>query len=418
MASEDRRTCRVLLYSHDGFGLGHLRRNLNVAGRLVHELPGSSALVLAGLPGIPGLQLPEGVDLVKLPSIRKVATETWEPRSLRVADDRLRAMRRELISATIESFDPDLVLIDYLPAGVWGELVEPLQALRAARPDVKVVLGLRDILDEPERTRGTWATAGHDAALARLYDRALVYGDPAVFDSVEAYGLGELLPGRVSYTGYLCAEERPGDRRLQRAKLGVADGQLLHLITAGGGADAFPMMNLALRAFRRRQAAGLREHVAVVTGPLMPREQVARLRRLARGLSATVMTTSSRLTTLMAASDLVITMAAYNTLTDALRLQVPILSIPREGPSAEQTMRAALFEKGKLLTRVSPAASSSEVAAAIDRALTQPRLVAPPPSLDGLEHAIDQLCSLLPAEGRRLRDSEDEPEPRGAEGHA
>lgn len=418
MASSDGGTQRVLLYSHDGFGLGHLRRNLNVAGRLVRELPGSSVLVLAGLPGIPGLQLPDGVDLVKLPSIRKIATEAWEPRSLRVGDDRLRSMRRGLVVAAFESFDPDLVLVDYLPAGVWGELVEPLQALRAARPDARVLLGLRDVLDEPERTRRTWNTAGHDAALTRLYDRVLVYGDPVVFDSVEAYGLEQLLPGRVRYTGYLCAEARPGDVRAQREKLGVADGRLLHLVTAGGGADAYPMMNLALRAFRRRHAAGRREHVVVVTGPLMPPDEVARLRRLARGLSATVLTTTGRLTTFMAAADLVVTMGAYNTLTDALRLQVPILSMPRQGPSAEQVTRAELFERRKLLTRVSPEAQPEELASAVDLALSRPRLVAPPPSLDGLDRTIDELCAGLPRGGRRLEGRSGEDADLGADGHA
>jgi predicted glycosyltransferase len=65
--SSPRKARRVLLYSHDGFGLGHLRRNLNVARRLVREVPGTSALVVAGLPGVPGLEPPDGVDLLKLP---------------------------------------------------------------------------------------------------------------------------------------------------------------------------------------------------------------------------------------------------------------------------------------------------------------------------------------------------------------
>lgn len=407
MTSSRRGTSRVLLYSHDGFGLGHLRRNLNVAGRLVHEYPGASALVLAGLPGIPGLQLPDGVDLVKLPSIRKVGTEAWQPRSLLVGDDRLQAMRRELIAAAFESLAPDLVLVDYLPAGVWGELVDPLRRLREEHPGTRVVLGLRDVLDAPRTTRRSWETAGHDAALRRLYDQVLVYGDREIFDASEAYGLEEMLPGRVRYTGYLCAEEQPGDVAAEREACGVEEGERLFVITAGGGADAFPMMELTLRAMRLRKASGPRERLVVVTGPLMERADVEKLRDLAQGLPATIQRTADRLTTLIAAADLLITMGAYNTLTDAIRLKRPVLSVPRRGPSAEQDTRAGLFEARKLLTRVAPEADPGQLAAAIDLALTQPRLVAPPPTLDGLARTVGYLGAHLPQSPRRVGTEED-----------
>ena len=129
------------------------------------------------------------------------------------------------------------------------------------------------------------------------------------------------------------------------------------------------------------------KHV-VVTGPLMAKGRIEGLRDLARGLSVTIMPTIDDLTTLMAAADLVITMAAYNTLTDAIRLKRPILSVPRLGPSAEQVMRARLLEERKLLTRVAAEADPRQMAAAIDLALTKPRLVGPPPTLDGLERTI------------------------------
>ena len=161
------------------------------------------------------------------------------------------------------------------------------------------------------------------------------------------------------------------------------------------------MMELTLRALRRRKEAGKKEKLIVVTGPLMLRADVERLRDVARGLPVAILRTAANLTTLMAAADLVITMAAYNTLTDALRLKRPILSVPRRGPSAEQQTRARLFEKRKLLTRVAPEAQPAELAAAIDFALSQPRLVAPPPTLDGLDRTVEALAAQLPGAVRR-----------------
>jgi predicted glycosyltransferase len=393
---------RLLLYSHDGFGLGHLRRNLNVAGRLVAEWPGSSAVVVAGLPGIPGLDLPPGVDLVKLPSIRKVATETWHPRTLRVEGDRLRAMRRAVIEGLAETFDPDLVLVDYMPAGVWAELVPTLTRVRQrerAQP-ARIVLGLRDVLDAPEVTRSAWTAHGHADALRRLYDHVLVYGERDVYDTAAAYGLEELAPGRVTFTGYLTGPLPTGNPQRVRAELGLADDQPLVLVTAGGGGDAFPMMEFALAALSLLGEERPRPHVVVVTGPLMPRDSVASLERRGRELGATVKRTSARLLGLMGAADLVVTMAAYNTLAECLRLRRRIVVIPRPGPSAEQATRAEIFARRGLLTKVPSDASPADLASILAHELDHPRVLPPAPAQDGLDGAVAALSRLLagPAE--------------------
>ena len=72
----------------------------------------------------------------------------------------------------------------------------------------------------------------------------------------------------------------------------------------------------------------------------------------------------------LAAADLVVTMASYNTLTEALRLGRPVVVIPRQGPSAEQKLRAELFQARGLVTHVPHAqATPDRVAAAIRTAL-------------------------------------------------
>ena len=41
-------TYRVLLYSHDSLGLGHVRRNLTIAHHLVRHLPEATGAQVAG----------------------------------------------------------------------------------------------------------------------------------------------------------------------------------------------------------------------------------------------------------------------------------------------------------------------------------------------------------------------------------
>ncbi|HVS03974.1 MAG TPA: glycosyltransferase [Thermoanaerobaculia bacterium] len=387
---------RILFYSHDGFGLGHLRRNLKLAQRLVAEEPEASALLIAGVPGTAGLEPSPGIDMVKLPAIRKVATDSWQPRNLRIELARLQALRRAILDGVFASFAPHLVVVDYLPLGVWGELREPLSRLRRQHPSAAVVLGLRDVLDSPLVTRRSWRDQGHDEGLRQLFDTVHVYGDRAVYDTAAAYGLADLA-ARVHFTGYVCSEGPPPDAEAERRRLGLRAGEELALVTAGGGADAFPMMSVAVQAARRLERAGRRLRTLVVTGPLMEAGEVAELERLAHGSAVTIQRWRAGLETTMAAADVVVTMAAYNTLTEALRAGSPVISIPRPGPSAEQVTRAQLFAERGLLRALPPHASPERLAGALVDTLTSPRVAVPLPAMDGLQRATARLRSLLAA---------------------
>lgn len=384
---------RILLYSHDGFGLGHLRRNLNVATRLVATLSDASGLLVAGFPGVPGVDLPDGVDLVKLPSIRKVATEQWRPRTLRIDDARIRELRRSLVSAAFRSFAPDLVLVDYMPAGVWRELVPSLRTLKASG-HARIVLGLRDILDDPDVTRAAWARSAHGDILRECYDRILVYGDRDVFDADEAYGLSRFLPGRVEHVGYACTSPTGTEPAAIRARLGADVDDALVVVTAGGGADAFPMMSLVVRALGLL-APDRRMRVVVVAGPLMPLDEFHRIEDAAVGLSVVVRRTMGDLPDVLAAADLVVTMGAYNTLCEAVRLGRRVLSIPRRGPSAEQGLRARLFAERGLVEVAGDDEATADVAARMRGLLD----AAPSPrrALDfsGLDRVTERLVAML-----------------------
>src|SRR5207253_6105136 len=83
LEKDDNATC-VMTYSHDGFGLGHLRRNTTIASILAHQVPDSSVLMMIGCPSGAVFRLPTGVDFIKLPSVVKRHTGVWLPLRLRI----------------------------------------------------------------------------------------------------------------------------------------------------------------------------------------------------------------------------------------------------------------------------------------------------------------------------------------------
>jgi predicted glycosyltransferase len=87
----------------------------------------------------------------------------------------------------------------------------------------------------------------------------------------------------------------------------------------------------------------------------------------------------------LAAADLVVGMAGYNTTAEILSLRTRALLVPRSGPSAEQQMRARSFAERGWVHWLSPGSLSTEslpeaMAAALD---TSPAPVPVEPDLRG-----------------------------------
>lgn len=395
---------RIMMYSQDGFGLGHMRRTTSIARQLMAMNPDACILTLADSRLGQFFEPGEHQDYIKLPSIVKDGPGRWRGVSLPLPFADIHTMRKEIIRSAVTSFRPHVLLVDHMPHGAMGELLPALEELRRLGSDTQVVLGLRDILDAPETVRQRWEVEGAYEAIERYYDTVLVYGQQDVYDLAEQYGLGPSIARRVRYTGYVCTPDLPRYPGRARAKYlanAPADTKLL-VAMAGGGADAYPMMRAlieALPAIQREQPAAL----AVVTGPFMPREQRRDLEARARATpGASVSMTVSDTLSYIAAADLVFAMCGYNTTMEILRSQTPAVLIPRSGPSAEQRTRARLFAERGWVGLVEPEElSDATIVAATLKALAGGVPARPKP--DGLVRAAAELAAMLPSVAEPLQ---------------
>lgn len=388
---------RLFIYSQDGLGLGHLRRTSLIAAAYLAARPGSSVLTVCDSPVGQFFATPPGHDYLKLPTVRKERPGAWSPVSLAAPFDEVRAMRAEVIRAAVTGFAPDVLLVDHMPHGAMGELLPTLEAVEH-RP-VRVVLGLRDILDAPETIRQRWRLEGAFEAVDRFFGSVLVYGSREVYDVAEQYAWPEHLRRRLSYCGYVCSPRPTGPGAQVRERY-AAPGEDLVLAMAGGGADGSTLFDTLLRAFplvRAERPAVL----VLVTGPFLPEAEHVRLLRLAEGLPVHVLRAVPDALEHLRAADLVVTMAGYNTTAEILRVGTPALLVPRAGPSAEQCTRASRFaERGWVRwlrpDQLSPATLAQSVVAALatptpDHAPPTTRLGASP-DLGGRERAALRLA--------------------------
>lgn len=375
------RSPRFLLYSHDSWGLGHLRRSLTLAAGLVETFPTAEVLLLTGSPCATLFQTPPRVGLVKIPSVSKNASGEYVPRSLAgTIADTLR-LRRNLILEAYRSFQPTLVLVDHKVIGLQGEAYDMLCAARA--DGVRTVLGVRDVIDSPGAVAVEWGGDKCRWALAEGYDRVCVYGSADVFDTRVEYPLPPELGERVQFTGYVV---RPaptdvpvrGDRQRRTV-----------LVTMGGGEDGARHLDTYLDGVERLRPDW---DSVLVGGPLLGERDARRMRRRAEGLGTVqVRRFHADLPWLLADCDAVMAMAGYNTCAEILQSAKPSVLLPRTLPRMEQAIRAERFQKlGLTRSLIDP--SAEQMISALDRALSSGSLPAERiPPLGGVE----RLCAVI-----------------------
>lgn len=344
---------RLFVYSQDGMGLGHLRRTLNIAAEVVERVPGCSVLVVSDSPAVPFFAPVPGVDHLKLPTIVKTDGARWRTGGLTLAVEDTLRLRTGLISQAFDDFRPDAVLVDHMPTGALGEL-KPLLDRAARRGGPRLFLGLRDVLDEPGVIRQAWSELDAYSYLER-YDEVLLYGDPAIFDVAEAYGLHRHARSIVP-CGYVTSTLSP-------PYVTPVPREPFVLVTGGGGADAFANAAAFLDALPRVLCE--RDLRAVILpGPNMPDSERRLLAAKAAPYPVEVGIGYEDSATLLRRSSAAVTMAGYNTLCEVLRERRPALAVPRSGPSREQRIRARLFAARRLLRLLEPEALTPERLAA------------------------------------------------------
>lgn len=341
---------RIALYSHDTMGLGHMRRNILIAQALAHSPLKPIILLIAGARRATAYRLPPGTDCLTLPALRKEPDGRYRSRRLDVSLHQLIDLRATTIRAALQSFEPDLFLVDNVPRGAVRELDPALEELRRSGR-TRCVLGLRDVLDDPAAVDRDWTKASNVEAIESFYDEVWVYGDPAVYDLVKEYSLCDAVAARVRYTGYL--DQRA---RLELQGTNGAIGRLrlppgrLALCLSGGGQDG----GVLAEAFARAELPP-DFNAVIITGPFMDRELQARLRSLADDRPRLrVIEFVPEPMQFQVHADRIVSMGGYNTTCEALSLGKRVLIVPRVRPRTEQLIRASSFRDLGLLEVLHP----------------------------------------------------------------
>ncbi len=326
---------RVVLYSHDTFGLGHLRRSRALATALTESGVAGSAIILTGSPIAGRFTFPKAVDHVRLPGVKKLSDGSYVSQVTGMNIDATTDLRVGLIKSTLQQYQPDLLIVDKEPTGFRGELLSSLSML-SRLGKTRIVLGLRDVLDEPKVLAAEWKRKGAVEAVEKFYHETWVYGVKSIYDPTLGLPLSDASRHRMFWTGYL--------RRKIIDPVSVPN-QPFVLITPGGGGDGQAMVDLVLRAYELDRT--LTPNALLVYGPFLSGDARNSFEKRVAALNGRVSTTGfeSQIESLFSEAKGVVSMGGYNTFCEVLSFDKRAIIVPRTKPRLEQWIRANRAEE-------------------------------------------------------------------------
>jgi len=382
---------RILMYSHDTFGLGHLRRCRTIAHSLVEAYRGLNILIISGATIAGAFDYRARVDFVKIPSVIKLRNGEYTSMERHIDLQDTLKMRQSIIRHTAETFQPDIFIVDKEPMGLRGEVEETLAYLKAQ--GTTLVLGLREVMDAPRLLEAEWTPTDVLRKIGQYYDRVWVYGPPEFYDPLVGLEVPQVVRNKMDFVGFLQRSVSREEVENHKPK-----GDYI-LVTTGGGGDGADLIHNVIDAYQ--EDPELTHKSLIVLGPYMPTKQRQKLIKKCEKIPyIQVIEFDSRMEELIAGATAVVAMGGYNTYCEILSFDKPALIVPRVMPREEQLIRATRAAELGLIDMLLPseAADPLRFAAAL-KALPQrmPPSQSAPESLrmEGLPHISQIVGSWL-----------------------
>jgi len=328
---------KIVHYCQHVLGIGHYVRSLEIA-RALHR---HKLVLVTGGPPVE-VQLPPHVSEYRLPGLQMDGTFTVvSPTDKARALDEVKEERKILLYSLFEKTAPDLFLIELYPFGrsSFGFEIEPVleSVHRGDLPPTKIICSLRDILVEKKNQETYEQRVLH--LLNKYFDGLLVHADESLVTLGETFESIDKIKIPLAYTGFVTARPMAGGGQKVRSRLGLKRKEALIVASAGGGRVGEDLLRATVEAYARL-VGERRLRLCVFTGPFMAETNFSALSdRVASLPGVQLERFTADFLSYLAAADLSISMAGYNTCMNILAAGVPSLVFPF-AQNREQRIRA------------------------------------------------------------------------------
>jgi predicted glycosyltransferase len=331
---------KILIYCQHVLGVGHFFRTLEI----IKALESHGVVLVTGGDRV-DVTLPDHVSQIELPGIMMDGNFS----GLNSIDpgknlDDVKSERRKLLLDIIKTQNPDLFIIELFPFGRKAfrfELIPVLEYIKEQSSiNCKVVCSLRDILVEKENRQK------HEKrvvdALNTFFDAVLVHSDPKLIKLDSTFSQINQIKIPIVYTGFVTP--LPNAKKVEqiREKIRSESDEFLVVASVGGGNVGTQLLKAVVQVFKTDYFQK-KARLYLFTGPYMDNKDKQYFKGFTDS-SIIVKEFADNFVSLLAASDLSISMAGYNTCMNIVAAKIPSLVWPFS-QNREQRQRAGKIAK-------------------------------------------------------------------------
>jgi predicted glycosyltransferase len=387
---------KIVLYCQNLVGVGHYLRSLEIC----QALKGHEVFFVTGGPPI-DMSPPNHVREVRLPGLTMdfgfknlISTDT------NLSVDQVKKVRQRSLIDLFKKEAPVVFIVELFPFGRSAFNFELEPVFKGVRngdfSTSHVVCSLRDILVEK---RDPVAYEQRVVGVLNSYfDALLVHSDPSLIKLQETFSRVDDITVPIVYTGFITPKPSPDARSRLRRELGLQDNDKLVVASSGGGKVGFRLLETVAHAFRLMEKEGP-IHLIVFTGPFIKDEAFQRLQAFSIDRMQVFRFTPD-FVSYLAAADLSVSMAGYNTCMNILATGVQAIVWPY-ARNREQGLRADLLSRMEALTVIKENdLQPVRLAALMDKALAGRSKPGLSINLEGAENTVSWLQSGMETPGR------------------
>lgn len=326
----------VLIHCQYVYGIGHFVRAVELARCLSQSF--NVHLVSGGEP-IPNFALPDGIKFTQLPAIFKnEASGCLISVNTELSIDDCLAVRTRMLTELVEAQTPDIIITEHFPFGLLFEVevIGLLRQVRQLKPETLIVSSVRDVIDSAHGSSSDNRTCD---VIEEWFDLILVHGDARVIPLSNSFPMIDRITVPHVYTGYVV------EPALVQTK---HEGPPILVGAIGGGRIGQELLDALIAAHHRlsltwphqlRLFLGAFEEGAYPLAPSAFNLQICPFDR-------------AKYRQALAAASGLICLGGYNTVLEALSLELPTLVYKRQflGTNREQALRAEIFQGYGLLS--------------------------------------------------------------------
>ena len=323
---------KIGYYCQHVLGVGHFHRSLEVCKALSdqHEV----TMIVGG----PAIELEEpDIRLFQLPGLKMDEQFSGLIPCSQLPLETVKRRRCDLLLEFIATYRPDCVIIELYPLGRKNFRFEldPLLSL-LSETGCPVFCSLRDILVEKVEGQKKFEERAVET-LNTYFTGLLVHADASLVRLEETFHRTDDIRAGIHYTGFISPRPSPGARSTIRSRLNIEQSTPLIVASIGSGSVGFELLTAVIEAVQQLKTNGHSIMLQLFAGPYLDDDRYDQLLTFCSS-SIRVQRFSKSFVNWLAAADVSISMAGYNTSMNVLAAGTPSLMYPFN-QNQEQRMR-------------------------------------------------------------------------------